>query len=103
MDVNSARSRMCGQGGVAGAVIMTSQQVCEGSTGNRSLQEIGNGLRAPHHRVETKRGGTKNMEAEDKGFEPGLRPWKKRKVNESKEGKGFHKGEKAAWKKSGRG
>ena len=29
------------------------------------------------------------MEAEDKGFEPGLRPWKKRKVKESKEGKGL--------------
>ena len=90
--VNSARSRKCGQGGVAGAGIMTSQQVCEGSTGKRSPQGMENGLRAPQHRVERKKGGTTFSV---------LRPWKRRQVKGSKEGKGFRQGEKAAWKKSG--
>ena len=99
--VNSARSRMCRQGGIAGAVIMTSQQVCEGSTGKRSSQGMENGLRAPQHRVERKKGGARAWRQRMRSLEPGLRPCKRRKAKESKEGRGFHEGEKAAWKKSG--
>ena len=38
---------------------MTSQHVCEGSTGKRSPQGLEKGLRAPQRRVERKKGGTK--------------------------------------------
>ena len=48
-----------------------------------------------------KTGGTKAWRQRTRSVEPGLRPWKRRKVRESKEGKGFHQGEKAVWKKSG--
>ena len=55
--VNSVRSRMCGQGGVAGAAAVTSLQGCGG--GRRSPQGLETGLRAPQRRVESKKGGTK--------------------------------------------
>ena len=84
---------VCGQGGVAGAAIMTSQQVRVGSTGRQLLQGMENGPRAPQCRVERKTGGTKAWRQRIRSFKPGVRPWKRRKVKESKEGKGFHQRE----------
>ena len=46
-------------------------------------------------KVERKAGGTKAWRHRIRSFEPGLRPWKRRMVKESKEGEGFHQGEKA--------
>ena len=43
---------MCGRGGVAGDVTITSRQGCVGSTGRRSQQRVEKGQRALRHRVE---------------------------------------------------
>ena len=49
---NSAQSRMCGRGGVAGVASLTSQKVCVGSTGRRSPQGLENGPRALRRQAE---------------------------------------------------
>ena len=99
--VNSAQNRMCGRDGVAGAATMTSGHGCVGSTGRRLPQGQDNGLRALRRRAGRKKGETQARRQRIRSFEPGLRPWKRRKVKQSKEGKGFHQGERAVWKKSG--
>ena len=71
------------------------------SIGRQLLRGVENGPRAPQRRVERKTGGTKAWRQRRISFEPGLRSWKRRKVKESKEVKGFHQGDKAAWKKGG--
>ena len=43
----------------------------------------------------------KRRVAENKELQAGLRPWRGRKGKDPKEGKDFHPGEKAAWRKSG--
>ena len=50
--VNSARSQMCGRGGVASDATTTSRQGCVGSTGRRSQQRMVKGQGALRHRVE---------------------------------------------------
>ena len=87
---------MCGRGGVVGADIMTSQQVCVGSTGRRSPQGLENGLRALRRRAVRKTESPKVRRQKLRSFgEEG-------KGKEPKEGKAFHPGEKkAAWRKSG--
>ena len=53
---------MCGRGGVAGAALMTSQQVCVGSTGGRLPQGLENGLWTSSEEEDKK---SKKMEAEN--------------------------------------
>ena len=53
---------MCGRGGVAGAALMTSQQVCVGSTGGRLPQGLENGLSTSSGEEDKK---SKKMEAEN--------------------------------------
>ena len=98
--VNSAQNRMFGRDGVAGAATMTSRQGCVGSAGKRLPQGEENGLRALRRRAERKKGETKAWRQRTRSFDPGLRAWKRTKVKQSKEGKGFHQGERAVWKKS---
>ena len=81
------------------AVIM----VCEGSTGKRSPQGMENGLRAPQHPVEGKKRGTKAWRQRIRSSEPDLRPWKRRKVKESKEGKGGPSGRESGLEEVGCG
>ena len=48
---NSVRNRMCGRGGVAGDVIITSRRRCTGSFSRRSQQSQETGLQAHQPRV----------------------------------------------------
>ena len=57
---------MCGQGGVAGTAIMTSQQVYEGSTGKRSPQGMENGLQGSSTWSGEEERRNKSLEAENK-------------------------------------
>ena len=49
--VNSAESRMCGRGGVAGDVIITARRCCTGSVGRRLEQSQESGLRGLRRRA----------------------------------------------------
>ena len=72
--VNSAQSRMCGRGGVAGAATMTSWQVCVGSTGRRSPEGLENGPQCLRRQA----GGRWKVQAvwrkDIRSFGPGLKP-----------------------------
>ena len=81
---------MCGRGGAAGGVTMTSQRGCVGSTGRRLPQGVEKGRRALRRQAERKTGGPKSLEAENKELRARLRPWRRRKEQESKEDKDFH-------------
>ena len=94
--VNSAQNRMCGRDAVAGAATMTSRQVCVGSIGRRLPQGLDNGLQALRRRARRRKAWKRRI----RSFGSGLRTWKRRKVKESKEGKGFHQGERAVWQMS---
>ena len=68
--VNSAQSRMCGRGGVAGAASMTSQQLCVGSTGRRSRKE----WRMVRSSFDVKLEEDGKSRQEIRSFGPGLKP-----------------------------
>ena len=87
--VNSAQSRMCGRGGVAGAATMTSQQVCGESTGKRFRQERVSGPQVLRHQVVERTRSSNIWRQKMRSFGPGSRPWRRRE------------GEKVAWRKSG--
>ena len=92
--VNSAQSRMCGRGGVAGAATMTSQLVCVGCTGRRSPE----GLDVkPGGREKVQKFGGRKL----RSFGPKLNITGSRVEKKHREGKAFHPGENVAWKKSG--
>ena len=76
---NSAQNRMCGRGGVAGNVTITSRRGCTESTGRRSLLSRESGLQVFRRRVERK---TEKLEAPKlrrRNSEQGLMPWRRRK------------------------
>ena len=100
--VNSARSQMCGRGGVAGDATTTSQQGCVGSTDRWSRQGPENGQRALRLRAERKIGRLKVRRRRLRSFVPNLNIMKRRMVKEPREDKAFHAGEKVAWRKSGK-
>ena len=57
---------MCGRGGVAGDVTVTSQRGCKGSTGRRSLQSRESGVQALRRRVGEEHREARGLEAENK-------------------------------------
>ena len=99
--VNSARSRMCGRGGVAGDAETTSPMGCVGRTGRQPQQRPENGQRALRLRVERRIGRLKVRRQRSRSFEQNLSVVKRRMGKEPREGKAFHPGEKVAWRKSG--
>ena len=86
--VNSAQSRMCGRGDVAGAATMTSQQVYVARTGRRSPQELENGLRALPHRAERKTESPNVWSQKIRSFGPS-RPWRRREEEGAQGGQGL--------------
>ena len=75
---HSVQNRMCGRGGVTGAVKMTSQQGCVASTGRRSPRGRESGLRALQRRAgrKTERPGV--WKQSTRNSEQGLMPWRRR-------------------------
>ena len=74
--VNSVQNRMCGRGGVAGAVAVTSLRGCVGSTGRRSQQgEWSAGSTTSSGEDDRK---TRSLEAENKELQARIDPLEKK-------------------------
>ena len=67
---NSARSRMCGRGGVVSDATPMSRQGCVRRTGRRSQRRSGNGQQARRRQAERRTGRPKNLWRRMRGFGP---------------------------------
>ena len=76
---NSVQNRMCGRGGVAGDVTVTSGRICKVSTGRRSLQSRESGLQALRRRVGKKTEKLGVWKLRIRSSQRGLMPWRRRK------------------------
>ena len=72
------QNRMCGRGGVTGAVKMTSWQGCVGNTGRRSPRGRESGLRALQRRAGRKTERPGAWKQRTRNSEQGLMPWRRR-------------------------
>ena len=63
---NSDQNRMCGRGGIAGDVTLTSRRGCKGSTGRRSLQSQESGLQGSSASSGEEDRTTRSLEAANK-------------------------------------
>ena len=76
----SVRNRMCGRGGVAGGVTITSWRDCTGSTGRRSLQtKVGEWSAGSSASSEEEDRKARSLEAENKELRAGFMPWNRKK------------------------